>query len=54
MVFLLFFLDDRRIRSRIDPDPYLILMDLYPDLGGPKTYGSYGLGSGSPTLIENK
>ncbi len=28
-----------------DPEPYLVLMD--PDPGGPKTYGSYGSGSGS-------
>jgi hypothetical protein len=39
MFFLLFLLDDRRIR----------LMDLDADSpGGPKTYGSYG--SGSATL----
>jgi hypothetical protein len=29
--------------SGSDADPYLLLMD--PDLGGPKTYGSYGSGS---------
>jgi hypothetical protein len=45
MFFLLFLLDDRRIRihtSRlIDPDP---------DPGGPKTYESDGSGIGSATL----
>jgi hypothetical protein len=43
--FLLFLLGDRRIK---DPD-------LYPDPGGPKTYGSdrfgSGFGSGSTTLV---
>ncbi len=45
-VFLTILLDDRRfrIRSRMDPDPYLCLVDPDPDLGGPKTCGS---GSGS-------
>jgi len=32
-----------------DPDPHLRLMD--PDPGGPKTWGSCGSGSGSPTLV---
>ena len=36
MVFLLFMLDDRRIRI---PTPRLVLMDQDP--GGPKTYESY-------------
>ncbi len=30
-----------------EPDPYLVLMDPDPDLGGPKTYGSCGSGSAS-------
>jgi hypothetical protein len=38
MFFLLFLLDDRRIWI-LDP-------------GGPKTYGSYGSGSGSATLVS--
>jgi hypothetical protein len=29
------------------PDKYLRLTDLAPDPGGPKTYGSYGSGSGT-------
>jgi hypothetical protein len=29
-----------------DPNPYLVLMDLDPDSGGPKTYGS-----GSATML---
>jgi hypothetical protein len=44
MFFLLFLLYDRRIWIRlwlIDPDPW-----------GPKTYGSYGSGSGSATLLK--
>ncbi len=37
-----------------DPDPYLWLMDLDPDPGCPKTCGSCGSGSGSPTLIKRQ
>jgi hypothetical protein len=33
------------IEGSADTDPYLVLMD--PDTRGPKTYGSYGSGSGS-------
>ncbi len=35
----------------LDPGPYLWLMDPAPDPGGPKTCGSSGSGSGSPTLL---
>jgi hypothetical protein len=42
MFFLLFLLDDRRIRN---PDPYLRLMDPDADPGGPKTYRSCGSGT---------
>jgi hypothetical protein len=35
-VFLLFLHDDRRMDP--EPDPYLVLMDPGPNLGGPKTY----------------
>jgi hypothetical protein len=33
------------------PDKYLRLTDLAPDPGGPKTYGSYGSGSGTLVFI---
>jgi hypothetical protein len=42
MFFLLFLLDDRRIRILISE-----LMDPDLDSGGPKTYESYGSGSAS-------
>jgi hypothetical protein len=37
------------MRKETDPDPHLLLIDL--DLGGPRTCGSCGSGSGSPTLV---
>ncbi len=33
-----------------EPDPYIVLRDQDLDPGRPKTYGSYGSGSGSATL----
>jgi hypothetical protein len=48
-------LDDRKIRIRIRTSDYRV-MDLDPDPGGPKTYGSYGSGYGfrseSATLVK--
>ncbi len=41
-----------RTGKDLEPDPHLWLTD--PDLGRPKTCGSYGSGSGSPTLILNE
>jgi hypothetical protein len=42
------------LKPDLEPDPYLVLMDLDANPGNPKTYGSYGsgsgCGSGSPTL----
>ncbi len=37
-------------RKGKDPDPHLLLMEPDPDPGGPKTCGSCGSGSWSPTL----